>query len=1534
MYYKKSKKPNYYTDMAKILGLDLGTNSIGWAVVNAEIENGKVKEYNGIDDSGVRIFPEGVVEKGTSKEISKNATRTEKRQTRRQFYRKRRRKIKLLQVLIDQNMCPLTHEELDVWKKWDSVKKVEGRKFPSTEKFKAWLSLNPYELRAKGVKEELSLEEFGRVLYHLVQRRGFLSGRKVKEDGTIFSKGKPDENILPIYATQEKIKDSTLGAYLYSILPQENKPYTTIKDENGVEIRVRGRYTVRDMYVWEFEKIWQCQNKYRNFNEVLVNYSKSRKLRGNISSSKNQKKLEKLKQKYGEQNVHIKKDTLVSYEKIPLKDLLVGNIWFEDNENGEKTLKFKSSESSLFWQRPLRSQKQYLSDCRFENNMPVIKKNGQFLMNPKGEVQTNGKKPCPISHPDFELFRAYQFINNISYGKNNRLTQEQKELVLDLINANENNFDFSKIPQKLKLTYEKFNYDDKHKVPGNYTHKKVKPLFSKEIWEKHYNEIWHCFHFYDDSDMLLEKLKKNYDFSGSIEDVKKIVLKDDYSNVSLKAIRNILPYLEKGYMYDRAVILGGVKNAFASRWDRFLTIENFEQNLERDIIAILKEKNKEGEAINKIKKYVIENQYGFVENDPFFSRLYHHSHEIEAKEIQEKVPLLENLRNPIVQQALHETRRLVNTLIKKYSEQNGVTFRFDKIHIEMGRDLRQNKSQRLDATFRNNRNNAKNNEARERLAEYGLRPSRENIQKYLLYKEIEERAGTVQCPYTGKTISVSSLLGSNNAIQIEHIIPYSVSLDDGFANKTLCETHFNKLKSEKTPYQFYQENSDSKLWGASSWDEVKDRAFKILPYAKAKRFVSEKDFESNDFIERQLNDSRYIAKKAVELLSAVCEDVRAFPGQVTSELRHLWGVNNVLSPIKNLSKAHFDVDEERRVPYYVIVNNETNEILSIQRKLNEKPKTKPQEILLPVYINKGKIESQKYSFSNEVAHLEDGKYWAHVVVENTVSFIPKYISKPIVDENAIILKGLVEKGSFKNDTLKSSFKTVEKDGYYWGTFAVTNKSFELPQKDKQPAPKTNQIVLFGNVINGVFTCYIYSCKTDFPDGKCWIILDIDPNSIVYTRANNDEPQIHENQLLLTAVVDDTAKAIVDVDKDAVFETDKQPGKYYAVFTVKSVDDFSKIENALPTCNKGERVIEGDVWLDKYTGEIQFDPKKNREDHRHHAIDAIVIALTQQNFLQRLSTEHAKMKDKERGIMNTTEKFPLPWNSFVSDVKHIAEGMLVSYKQNTKILTKNKKGVSVRGALHKETVYGKRKAPQSQQRFHIRKKITGLSNEKDIAKIVDSSIVKLIENHLRDTCGVDISKSYTIPKDAFYKDGEWRLFLPNKNGEPVPIKKIRLKEVIGNAVQLKSELNQYVNPRNNHHVIIFKDEEGNLHEQVVQFWEVVERLRNNEKVYQLPVSEYGKSTPKEIVTTLQENDMFILGLSDEEFSDNRHNHAFLSRYLYRVQKISSGDYSFRFHLASSINNKQEEVRIASIKAWEKNNPIKAVITPLGKIEPIE
>jgi CRISPR-associated endonuclease Csn1 len=247
-------------------------------------------------------------------------------------------------------------------------------------------------------------------------------------------------------------------------------------------------------------------------------------------------------------------------------------------------------------------------------------------------------------------------------------------------------------------------------------------------------------------------------------------------------------------------------------------------------------------------------------------------------------------------------------------------------------------------------------------------------------------------------------------------------------------------------------------------------------------------------------------------------------------------------------------------------------------------------------------------------------------------------------------------------------------------------------------------------------------------------------------------------------------------------------------------------------------------------------------------------------------------------------------------------------------------------LHKESIYGKRTAPNANTAFHIRKPLESLTTDKHLDKIVDNTIRLLILKKVKELGGFVKGK---IPSETFFKVDENgvkqpQLFLPNKNGNAVPIKKIRIKENIGGAEQLKETINQHVNPRNNHHVLIYEDLKGNLKESVVTFWTAVERKRQGQNVFKLP--EDGK----QIVTTLQNNDMFLLGLKEDEINWEQPNTGFLKEHLYRVQKISEGDYSFRFQTASTLTNKTEEIRVASLKKWEENNPMKVKINSIGEI----
>jgi CRISPR-associated endonuclease Csn1 len=771
--------------MAKILGLDLGTNSIGWALID--------DTQNKILGVGSRIFPMGVENLGDGDgEISKNASRTGARGVRRQFFRRKLRKKILLKALSENKMCPMATNDFEDWKK--------TKEFPS-EKLANWFVLNPYELRQKALNEKLSLEEIGRIFYHLIQRRGFLSNSRKggSDDGAIF-KGNPKEGKIGITETQESIQDKTLGSYLFEIYPKENQPF-----QDGLE-RIRNRYTTRKMYVDEFELIWNKQAQFHsNLNEDLKTLLGGRKLDG-----------------YKEDGI-------------------------------------------LFHQRPLRSQKHLVGNCSFEPS----------------------KTKCPISAIPFEQFRVWQWVNTVEYnGK--KISQDEKEKIVEFLYANEKP-ELKKIRKAIgKESAEfKFNYKDDDKIVGTHTISNLsnKKYFGKkwfEFTEKEQEDIWHVLYFFDSKSNLKEYAIKKWNFTEEqAESIAKFNVKDGYSSMSRKAISNILPFLKLGFTYDVAVVLGGIKNVFGTNWEK---LSDEKRNFLIDNVYDIVRSKTKGGFIDIIKD-ILRNDYNISENQ--LRKLYHHSATIDTAELLDKLPVgkdadkeIQAIRNPIVITALFELRKLVNELIDEHGKIN-------EIKVEMARDLKISKSQRNKIRREQKRLERENDRVKARLLEEGQRITHDNI---LLYKLWEECKRT--CPYTGKPISVTQLFSGE--VQIEHIHPWSRSLNDSFSNKTLCYADENRKKGDKTPFEFYGNDE-------ANWSSIKERALKLFSdtkeypsaYQKFKRFVQIK-FD-DDFSSRQLNDTRYISKEAKNYLSRICKNVIVSPGQATSNLRQKWGMNNILN---------------------------------------------------------------------------------------------------------------------------------------------------------------------------------------------------------------------------------------------------------------------------------------------------------------------------------------------------------------------------------------------------------------------------------------------------------------------------------------------------------------------------------------------------------------------------------------------------------------------------------------------------------------
>ena len=227
--------------MPNLLGLSIDVNAIGWVLLDSDSKK--------IISVGSRIFPIASENYGSGKrELSKRAFKRGKRTTRLRYQRRRKRKLKVLNLLVKNGMCPLTEEGLINYKK--------QKAFPDLE-LKSWFRLNPYELRAKALKEPLDIKELGRIFYQITLRRGFpVSERNRGKKETTMYYGSPMQDRKGINHTLKNLKEKTLGSYLNTVLPKENQTYRYTNE------RLRNRYLTREMFQEELLQIWNYQKQF------------------------------------------------------------------------------------------------------------------------------------------------------------------------------------------------------------------------------------------------------------------------------------------------------------------------------------------------------------------------------------------------------------------------------------------------------------------------------------------------------------------------------------------------------------------------------------------------------------------------------------------------------------------------------------------------------------------------------------------------------------------------------------------------------------------------------------------------------------------------------------------------------------------------------------------------------------------------------------------------------------------------------------------------------------------------------------------------------------------------------------------------------------------------------------------------------------------------------------------------------------------------------------------------------------------------
>lgn len=392
-----------------------------------------------------------------------------------------------------------------------------------------------------------------------------------------------------------------------------------------------------------------------------------------------------------------------------------------------------------------------------------------------------------------------------------------------------------------------------------------------------------------------------------------------------------------------------------------------------------------------------------------------------------------------------------------------------------------------------------------------------------------------------------------------------------------------------------------------------------------------------------------------------------------------------------------------------------------------------------------------------------------------------------------------------------------------------------------------------------------------------------------------------------------------------------------------------------------------------TEKLRIKDWSKRMDHRHHAIDALVVASTRQGYIQRLnrvsseSEREAMSGEIEVQKVTKTDKLSLlerwltqrPHLSVRAVSDKVAE-ILISYRPGKRVVTRGRNiylrhgkkcvqsGLLVpRGALSKETVYGQitvNGEPQIVCKYDLH----GLK-AKDVDYVVDLALRKRLKELLAQHGGKE--------KEAFAGD-----VYMDEAGTQAPIRSVRcftgLDRAKMKAVKYdeQGEAVGFVSPRNNHHLAIYRTPKGKLVESIVTFWDAVDRARYAiplvithprevmEQVLQrgdVPESVLSLLPPSDwvFVDSLQQDEMVIIGLSDEELQRalETQDYRKLSEHLYRVQKMSSKDYYFRYHLETSVADDKNTSgsipkfhRIQSLKVYEEKNVRKVRVDLLGRI----
>lgn len=1056
--------------MKKILGLDLGTNSIGWALIeqNFEITDDKVvdKKEGNIIDLGSRIIPMsqdvlGIFDSGQS--YSQTAERTGYRGVRRLRERSLLRRERLHRVLNILDFLPKHYSnEIDFEKRvgqftGESEPKIAYKLNIETNKFEfiyqdsfnemlqdfikhqpELLNRNnkkgenakvPYDwtiyyLRKKALTQKIEKEELAWLLLHFNQKRGYYQLRGEDEDDNknqlvefhsllvtdvIDSgdkKGK-DEVWYNVVLENGWIYRRTSKTPLDWIGKTKEFIVTTDLDEDG-NIKTSKDGKEKRSFRAPGENDWTLLKKKTEFDIEKSNKTVGSYIYDTLLQNPNQKIKGKLvrviERKFYKEELKTILETQKQFHTI-LQDETLYNSCLEElyehndahrNINRKKDFTYLFLNDIIFYQRPLKSKTSLISDCKYE---------ARYYKDKEGNLKSKPIKCIAKSHPLFQEFRLLQWMKNLKIY----IKETDEEVTNQYLNTEEdwaNLFNwlndkkeisqdqFLKCPAfNLKKEWNKYrwNFVDDKSYPCNETRaqiilrlSKVENISENFLTKETEEKLWHILYSVEDKEEIKTALKtfaiKHNLGDDFVENFKKFPpYKKEYGSYSAKAIKKLLTLMRFGDNWNEENIDSKTKD----RINKIIDAEYDEKIKDR-----VREK-----AINLNKIYHFQGLPLWLASYIIYDR---HSEDGESKKwnIASEIEFLQqhSLRNPIVEQVINETLRVVKDIWNTYG--NGEENFFDEIHIELGREMKNPAADRKRMTEQNTSNENTNLRIKAMLSEFLNDSTIENVRPYSpsqqdilkIYedgvlasyneKDIDEDILKISkssqptkseisryklwleqkycSPYTGEIIPLNKLF--TPAYEIEHIIPQSRYFDDSFSNKVICESEVNKLKDNLLGFEFIKQHHGEKVtlnFGKTVqiFDEQQYEIFVKKQYAnsrsKLKKLLLEEIPES--FIQRQMNDTRYISKVVKNLLSNIVREkdeqettsknVLSSNGNITSILKQDWGLNDVWNDI--ITPRFERLNELTKSNKFGEINKNTNKFLpkvplELQKGFNKK----------------------------------------------------------------------------------------------------------------------------------------------------------------------------------------------------------------------------------------------------------------------------------------------------------------------------------------------------------------------------------------------------------------------------------------------------------------------------------------------------------------------------------------------------------------------------------------------------------------------